>query len=188
MMLKAKYLVFFSLLLFSSITQSVANTNDRVKGVSEFLMGRFQENYFYIFELRLKENELFKQYFPVTYGYAASGDLKYLLRANNGIWEESIEADIKKLATKYMVQFFYSGLLNALLKEEWVSEHISKIREMESLLIVVDNGVTTELGNVLSGNIKYTGSNIEVEKVAKIYRSYANAMQCNAQAATGRDC
>lgn len=75
-------------------------TSDRIKGVSEFLLDRAQDNYFYLFEQNIKENCLFQFYFPNTYQYAASGDLKLLLTAGNELWEDSVRADIKEIMAK----------------------------------------------------------------------------------------
>ena len=76
------------------------DTRDRIKGVSEFLLERANDNYFYLFEQNIKENCLFQFYFPNTYEYAASGDLKLLLRAGNELWEDSVRADIREIMAK----------------------------------------------------------------------------------------
>lgn len=78
--------------------------NDRIKGVTEFLWGRAQDNYFYIFEQNIKENSTFQCYFPNTYEYVASGDLKLLLTAGEEIWGESVSADVEAIMAQQAFQ------------------------------------------------------------------------------------
>lgn len=72
-----------------------ADTEDAViKGVSEFLLDRANDNYVYIFQRKLESNEVLKKYLPATYRVAKTGDLRSLL-TNKELWKAAIEKDLK---------------------------------------------------------------------------------------------
>ncbi|MGD8569166.1 MAG: hypothetical protein PVJ39_13845 [Gammaproteobacteria bacterium] len=74
-------------------------TTERINGVSEFLIERANENYFYIFEKKIKDNEKFQCYFPTTYSYVSDGDLRLLLTTHE-VWESAIKQDLDMLISK----------------------------------------------------------------------------------------
>ena len=77
-----------------------ADESERIKGVAQFLLERANYNYVYLFEYRIKKNNYFQCYFPVTYGYASSGHLMTLLRSGDDVWQESIQKDINGLLNR----------------------------------------------------------------------------------------
>lgn len=88
-------------------------TSNRIKGVAQFLLDRAQDNYFYIFENKIKDNKIFECYFPNTYQYVKSGDLKILLTAGNAIWRKSVEQDIKANMRLQLYAAIYDALEKA---------------------------------------------------------------------------
>ena len=75
------------------------NTAERINGVSEFLIERANDNYFYIFEKKIKDNKPFQCYFPTTYSYVADGDLKVLVTSHE-IWDDAINRDLDMLVSR----------------------------------------------------------------------------------------
>ena len=79
-------------------------TSKRIDGVTEFLLDRAQDNYFFIFEKNIKDNRVFACYMPNTYTFVAAGDLKMLLTAGSDAWGQSVEEDIKGIVSLHLLQ------------------------------------------------------------------------------------
>lgn len=73
-----------------------ADTEDAlIKGVSEFLLDRANDNYVYIFQRQLESNEPLKKYLPATLRVAKAGDLRSLL-TNRDLWKRALKADLER--------------------------------------------------------------------------------------------
>ncbi len=83
-----------------SQNQSQNVENKIVNGTAEFLTERANENFFYIFENKLKDNELLKNFFPSTYQMLSITHLKILL-TNKDIWDNSIKKDLSQVAENF---------------------------------------------------------------------------------------
>jgi hypothetical protein len=86
--------VISSLLCVGAPSDGIAQ--DAVGNFSDFLIDRANDNYIYLFEVRLKANPFFGTYFPHTLKTAGSGDLRSLI-LNRSVWRESFESDMKDL-------------------------------------------------------------------------------------------
>lgn len=90
--------------------------DERIKGVSDFLIKRAKENYFYIFEKKIRDNKALQCYFPTTYSYVEEGDLKLLL-TSRGIWGDSIKKDLDTLVArafaKQLAEHFHHASMDA---------------------------------------------------------------------------
>ncbi|NQD37733.1 hypothetical protein HPT27_11915 [Permianibacter sp. IMCC34836] len=106
-MLKTLLAVLLSLLVLSSHA-STDVVDNRIKGVSEFLLERANDNWLYVVEAQIKDNALFSCYFPNTYKQMTSGNLKLLLSAGNEVWAGVVEEDLKGLGSRYMVRVLAS--------------------------------------------------------------------------------
>ncbi len=67
-----------------------------VNGTAEFLTERANDNFFYIFENKLKDNELLNTFFPATYRILKTTGLQILL-TNRDVWDKSIKNDLSKI-------------------------------------------------------------------------------------------
>lgn len=85
----------YALGLMAFSWQAQAN-NAQVEGMTQFLLERANDSYFYIFENKIKKSKEFECYFPEVYSYIADGDLKSLIKSND-IWAESLEKDFRIL-------------------------------------------------------------------------------------------
>jgi hypothetical protein len=83
---------------FVNAAQS-SNSSARIDGVTDFLIDRANETYFYIFENKMKNNEKFSCYFPETYEYIKEGDLKALIKTKD-IFSEALDNDFKILSIR----------------------------------------------------------------------------------------
>ncbi len=68
------------------------NATARINGITQFLVDRANESYFYVFENKMKNNKKFACYFPETYSYVKDGDLKALIKTRE-IWQETMDND-----------------------------------------------------------------------------------------------
>jgi len=84
--------------IFSS-TVYAGSSSARIDGVTDFLIERANETYFYMFENKMKNNKKFACYFPTTYEYIKEGDLKTLMKTKN-IWKESLDSDFSILSIR----------------------------------------------------------------------------------------
>ena len=92
-----KKLLLISLMMFSFInTSQASNSSARIDGITDFLIDRANESYFYIFENKMKNNKEFSCYFPETYSYIKEGNLKALIKTKD-IFSETLESDFKLL-------------------------------------------------------------------------------------------
>jgi hypothetical protein len=72
-----------------------------IKGISEFLLDRANDNYVYIFQRKLESNEVFKKYLPATYQVAKAGDLRSLL-TNRDLWRTALRQDLDKAPENFV--------------------------------------------------------------------------------------
>lgn len=89
----------------SSLAWAQDDTDARIRGVANFLLDRANDNFFYLLETRIKRNNYLRCYFPKTYDYAASGDLKVLLRSGGSVWKHSVQDDIDHLSSQIIIKF-----------------------------------------------------------------------------------
>lgn len=90
------------LTLFFTIQIFAGSASDRINGVAQFLIDRANDNYLYIFEKKIKENEKLNCYFPNTVENLEIAGLKELLYSHQ-LWEESLKKDMDVLATRSTV-------------------------------------------------------------------------------------
>ncbi|MGD8639347.1 MAG: hypothetical protein PVG89_01895 [Gammaproteobacteria bacterium] len=98
---------FFSQSLFATTDADI--TTQRINGVSEFLIERANENYFYIFEKKIKDNRKFQCYFPTTYSYVEDGDLRILMTTRE-VWDNAIKQDLDMLLSKVAAEQIANNL------------------------------------------------------------------------------
>lgn len=97
-----KKIIIICLFSFHSIFSNIVladNSSARINGVTDFLIERANETYFYMFENKMRNNEKFACYFPTTYEYIKDGDLKALMKTKN-IWKESLGSDFSILSIR----------------------------------------------------------------------------------------
>jgi len=136
------YLVIsYFIFLFPNIL--LASSTSRIEGVADFLIERANDNYLYIFEQRLKNNEMLKFYLPTTYQILNSADLKILL-SSTGLWKNSVEKDLEQLSAKVLNHITKSQLVfptQIRLRERFIKNAINskiKIDNREYSLTVMD--------------------------------------------------
>lgn len=104
-MIKIKKSIIFVVLIFTiivGITPNVcADENERIKGLADFLLDRASDNYLFIIEQKIKDNEALKLFLPSTYDQINNMSLKMVLVSSSSVWKESIEKDLKNLRKKY---------------------------------------------------------------------------------------
>jgi len=93
-MIKLKNL--FYILFVLSFSGQVRANSAQVEGITQFLIDRANDTYFYIFENKMKKSKRFSCYFPEVYSYVEDGDLKALIKSKD-IWEETLTNDLKLL-------------------------------------------------------------------------------------------
>jgi hypothetical protein len=93
----------FILLIPFNILADDNKDNERIKGVSDFLVDRAKQNYLYIFEQRLKDSEILKCYLPSIYSHVSEGDLRLLLLSRQQ-WSESIKKDMQALTARSLAK------------------------------------------------------------------------------------
>lgn len=111
-MISLKHLFAGAFLAFPLLLSADATSN-RIDGVSQFLLERANDNYMYILQEQMRENDLFRCYLPQTYGFATSGGLQLLLQSGPEAWKANVEADLKNLG----VQLLMAEIPPATLKE-----------------------------------------------------------------------
>lgn len=80
-------------LLSPGFSQAETSEGDAwVKGVTEFLLDRANDNYMYIFERKLASNPFLKKYLPETLRVAQAGDLRSLL-THKELWKVALKKD-----------------------------------------------------------------------------------------------
>ena len=93
-------------------SSSANNTSERINGVAEFLIERANDNYLYIFQRKLQNNQTLSCYFPSTYDNLAVGgssSLKRLLTSRD-LWKESIQQDLEFLTIRSLAMEIESTL------------------------------------------------------------------------------
>ncbi len=78
---------------------ATTNSSARIDGITQFLVDRANETYFYVFEKKMQAHPLFQCYFPETYSYIKEGDLKALIKSRD-IWQESMDMDFETLVVR----------------------------------------------------------------------------------------
>ena len=84
-------------------TDPATATSERIKGVSQFLLNRAEDNFLYVFERKIENNKLFECYFPNTHYYVSSSDLKTLLTGGKEVWKDNVELDLQALLQFYII-------------------------------------------------------------------------------------
>ena len=84
-----------------SQTQPQSIESNIVNGTAEFLTERANDNFFYIYEHKLKKNEFLINFFPKTEGMLGTTQLKILL-TNRDIWDNSIKQDLSDIAANFI--------------------------------------------------------------------------------------
>ena len=64
-----------------------------VKGTTDFLLDRANDNYIYIFQRKVESNPLVRKYLPATLRVAKAGDLRSLLTHKN-LWKDALKQDL----------------------------------------------------------------------------------------------
>ncbi|MGD8780445.1 MAG: hypothetical protein PVH88_15950 [Ignavibacteria bacterium] len=98
-----KILLIISLAVFTNNISSQTQSNAIIDGVGEFLTERAEDNFFYIFENDIKNNELFKYFFPNIYNIVSTVNLKLILTSKY-LWEKSIKSDLEGLPDRIYEQ------------------------------------------------------------------------------------
>jgi hypothetical protein len=68
-------------------------TDTFVKGTTDFLLDRANDNYIYIFQRKLEGNSLLQKYLPDTLRVAKAGDLQSLIM-HKELWKEALRSDL----------------------------------------------------------------------------------------------
>lgn len=102
---RIKWALFLAVLMVVSPRVScAADPEDAlIKGISEFLLDRANDNYVYIFQRKLQSNEVFKKYLPATYRVAKAGELRSLL-TNRELWRTALREDLERDKTAFVDQ------------------------------------------------------------------------------------
>src|SRR5882672_8643241 len=84
-------LVFAMLALAPAAAVSQGDTF--VKGATDFLLDRANDNYIYIFQKKLESNPLMQKYLPATLRVAKAGDIRSLI-TNKKLWKDALDQDL----------------------------------------------------------------------------------------------
>ena len=68
-------------------------TDTFVKGTTDFLLDRANDNYIYIFQKKLEANPLLQKYLPETLRVAKAGDIRSLIM-HKDLWKNALEMDL----------------------------------------------------------------------------------------------
>lgn len=68
-------------------------TDTFVKGTTDFLLDRANDNYIYIFQRKLEANPLLQKYLPETLRVAKAGDIRSLIM-HKDLWKNALEMDL----------------------------------------------------------------------------------------------
>ena len=116
-------------LAVSSVFASDATSN-RIKGVSEFLLERANDNYLFMLMTQIEENDAFKCYFPNTYAYATSGRESFkLLLTSKSLWEKSVKEDLEALAVRELYHIVSSGKIDHI-NRKFTDEYIELLQTL----------------------------------------------------------
>jgi len=102
-----------------SLGNAVYSQDKIVEGATEFLIERANDNFIYIFEQKIKDNQILKIYLPRTYSVISSASIQTLL-TNGRVWRESVTTDIDTLYSQVWVSLgqgvsiFPENMLDAL--------------------------------------------------------------------------
>src|SRR5216684_4490802 len=77
------------------ISQAATDEDAVIKGFTDFLLDRANDNYIYIFQRKLESNALMKEYLPATLQVARAGDLRSLL-TDTKLWKRALNDDLKE--------------------------------------------------------------------------------------------
>lgn len=140
-----------------SVSLPARANNAQVEGITQFLIDRANDTYFYIFENKMKKSKDFACYFPEVYSYIEDGDLKSLIKSSD-IWAESLEKDFKILnirAVSYGVSKTIDFNKAALSATSDYAEILSflkiRIDEDEYALNMIPLGAGPEVRNIING-------------------------------------
>src|SRR5882672_152471 len=81
-------------LIASEAAVSQANPTDTfVKGTTDFLLDRANDNYVYIFQKKLEANPLLQKYLPETLRIVKAGDIQSLIM-HKELWRSALRRDL----------------------------------------------------------------------------------------------
>lgn len=179
LLLKRSFIIF--IILFLPLAKSFADTSERIKAVSEFLLDRFQANYVYMIEQGMRENPVFKCYFPNTYQYIKDYELSVLLMGGDDIWQASVNKDIKSILENTKDRLVYSGshkLVTELL-DKYSFIHFLKMIEVEGeTLGAYETLYTLKLNNKKSFHNALKEVFVKYNKLSE-YRDYFDGCKFN---------
>lgn len=142
------FLAFSGLILANDLKAS--NTSERINGVAEFLIERANDNYLYIFQRKLQDNQNLSCYFPATYenlSVGGSSSLKRLLTSRD-LWKDSIQSDLEFLTIRSL-----AAEIESTLKASSVSVEVaSNTLDFVNLFLIRIDGVDYPL-NVIDPNL-----------------------------------
>jgi hypothetical protein len=81
------------MLVAAEAAVSQGTTDTFVKGASDFLLDRANDNYIYIFQKKLESNPLLGKYLPATLRVVKAGDLRSLIM-HKELWEDALKQDL----------------------------------------------------------------------------------------------
>jgi hypothetical protein len=76
-------------------------TDTFVKGTTDFLLDRANDNYIYVFQRKLESNPLLQRYLPETLRVAKAGDLRSLI-THKQLWQSALHEDLDRLFNKVL--------------------------------------------------------------------------------------
>lgn len=68
-------------------------TDTFVKGATDFLLDRANDNYVYVFQRKLESNPVLQKYFPETLRIAKAGDIQSLIM-HKDLWRDALKLDL----------------------------------------------------------------------------------------------
>lgn len=161
-------------------TAQAAETEDAlIKGATDFLLDRANDNYMYVFERKLASNPILTTYLPETLRIAQAGDLRSLL-TNRAIWEQAVKKDLMALGKLDLLKSKIAPLVERLCKEAY--------KPQESLLakicgIAPDNLVSRESFMLVQGRAPNRLGSVQRASV-RLYRFDSDKNEILAQALT----
>lgn len=149
-----KHWFFLVLLCICSVysNQLLANnTSERISGVADFLIERANDNYLYIFQRKIQNNQSLGCYFPSTFenlSVGGSSSLKRLLTSRD-LWKDSIQSDLEFLTLRSL-----AAEIESILKASEVSVEVaSNTLDFVNMFAIRIDGKIYPL-NVIDPNLK----------------------------------
>ena len=148
-------LVFAALLLFApqlAVSQGGDATDTFVKGATDFLLDRANDNYIYIFQKKLEANPFLQKYLPATVRLVKAGDIQSLI-SNKQLWRQALERDLVGDGDK-----LFTRVLG-----EW-TQNVNKVcavapgkvlSDADTKLVDACNAALAQVGEVVNAWMKY---------------------------------